>query len=141
MHNVHATVPVLLALLISTGCAHLWTDQNERMLQLGSALTKVSKAAEAEVRYRNPPEGLSEAELLARATAHDPALLDPFRQYAVRVLRQDRHAVVLVCTPDRARALLEDAGCTAALDRQAWTETPPPSCEFTLNVEKVCQAP
>jgi hypothetical protein len=109
------------------------------MLQLGSALTKLSKAVEYTVRYTNPPEGLSDQELLTRATQEDPTLLEPFKGFTVRVLRQDRHAIVLVCTLDRQRALLEDAGCTAKLDKHSWEENQ--RCEFTLSVSTVCPAP
>ncbi len=122
-------------------CVHWGISEDEQMLRLGSALTKLSAAVENSVRYKNPPPDLSDAELLALATQHDPALLDPFRDYAVRVLRQDRHAIVLVCTQDRQRGLLEDAGCTGKLDKQSWKENPPQPCEFGLAIPTVCSGP
>ena len=78
-----------------------------------SALTKLSAAVESTVRYKNPPTGLDERELLTLSTRHDPALLDNFKGYTIRVLRQSRHSVVLVCDATGSRALLEDAGAPA----------------------------
>jgi hypothetical protein len=89
------------------------------------------------VRYKNPPPDLGDSELLELATRHDPVLLENFRGYKLRVLRQERHSVVLVCDATGTRALLEDAGCTGPMDRERWmgkTE----ACEFSINTEQVC---
>ena len=37
--------------------------------------------------------------------------------YQVKATRQAGHVVILACSHDEANALLEDAGCTAAMDR------------------------
>jgi hypothetical protein len=110
------------------------------MLILGSALTKLSTAVESTVRYKHPAEELTDAQLLVLSTKHDPSLFEPFVKYTVRVQRRDRHAVVLVCTKDGGHGLLEDAGCTAVLDRHLWEGKATRPCEFTLNVEDVCKA-
>ena len=103
-----------------------------------SALTKLSAAVESTVRYKNPPTGLNERELLTLATRHDPALLDNFKDYTVRVLRQSRHSVVLVCDTTGTRALLEDAGCSGPMDRHRWMGEKPEPCEFTIDTTEVC---
>lgn len=134
---------VLLAVFVA-GCAGLPTEEQareEEMLIVASALTKLAAAAEASVRYGNPPENLSDEEFLQSATAHDPALLRPFAQYRLKALRQDRHAVILVCSADGSIALIEDAGCTAQSDRHHWQTTPAPSCRFTIELGKACPAP
>ncbi len=134
---------IFLAVFVA-GCAGLPTEEQaweEEMLIAASALTKLAAAAEASVRYGNPPENLSEEEFLQFATAHDPALLRPFAQYRLKALRQDRHAVILVCSADGMIALIEDAGCTAQLDRHHWRTTPAPSCRFTIELGKACPAP
>jgi hypothetical protein len=126
-------------IIVLAGCALTsGAGESERMLVLGSALTKLSSAAESAARYKHPPENISDAKFLSLATKHDPTLLQPFSEYAVRVLLQDRHAVVLVCTNDKTRALLEDAGCSAELDRHLWENKPARPCEFTLKVSDVC---
>jgi hypothetical protein len=134
---------IFLAVFVA-GCAGLPTEEQareEEMLIAASALTKVAAAAEASVRYGNPPENLSNDEFLKFATAHDPALLQPFAKYRLRALRQERHAVILVCSSDGSIALIEDAGCTAQSDRHHWRAMPAPSCVFTLESGKVCPAP
>jgi hypothetical protein len=116
-------VAVALVLGSAAGCAPLTQMQRpdrEEMYIKASALTKLSAAVESTVRYKNPPTGLDDRELLALATGHDPALLDNFKGYTVRVLRQSRHSVVLVCDATGNRGLLEDAGCSGPMDRHRW---------------------
>lgn len=129
----------LVAVLISlSGCGHFALSPSEKMLPTGSALTKLSAAVESAVRYKNPPPNLNDEELLAFATKHDPSLLTPFSSYRLRVLRQDAHAVILVCTKDGNKALFEDAGCTGPMDKNLWELSPALPCEFTLKVQDVC---
>jgi hypothetical protein len=111
------------------------------MLIKASALTKLSATAESAVRYKAAPADLADRALLQWAASHDPALLAPFSGYTLKVLRRDRHAVVLVCTQDGVTALLEDAGCTGKLDRHRWRDAPGAACGFTLEPETVCAAP
>lgn len=131
------------AVVVATlGCASVGQSPNEEtMLIQASALTKLSAAAESAVRYKDAPEDLSDRALLQWATSHDPALLAPFPAYTLKVLRQDRHAVVLMCTEDGAIALLEDAGCTAKLDRHRWRDMPDAVCGFSLEPRIVCASP
>lgn len=133
----------VLLVAVLTGCATLSPEQKhaEEMLTAASALTKVVAAAEASVRYGNPTQNLSDVEFLQFATAHDPALLQPFTKYQLKSLRQERHAVLLLCSADGLAALVEDAGCTAQVDRHHWQSVPTPSCIFTLDPAKICPAP
>jgi hypothetical protein len=130
---------VFVLLLAFISCAHIRTTNEEKMLTLASALTKLSAAVESTVRYKNPPPGLSDEELLALATQHDPTLLQQFADYTVRIYQENRHSIVLICTKDGDRALLEDTNCTPEVDRHHWEETPPKPCEFTLSVPAVCR--
>lgn len=111
--------------------------QSEEMFVRASALTKLSTAVESTVRYKNPPASWTNSELLTAATAHDPQLLSSLAPYKVLVSTQNRHAVVLLCTPSGDRALLEDAGCTAQLDRHHWQGSSIP-CAFTVSAAQVC---
>lgn len=131
------------AVVVATlGCASAGRSPNEETLLIkASALTKLSAAAESAVRYKDAPEDLTDRALLQWATSHDPALLAPFPAYTLKVLRQDRHAVVLMCTEDGTIALLEDAGCTAALDRHRWRDTPGAVCGFSIEARVVCTGP
>ena len=134
-------LPCAVALAV-LGCASAaYSPNEEAMLTKASALTKLSAAAESAVRYKDAPAELTDRALLAWATTHDPALLAPFSAYTLKVLRQERHAVVLVCTQDGAVALLEDAGCTAELDRHQWRDRPGTGCGFSIEPSVVCAAP
>ncbi len=134
---------LVCAVVVATmGCASTGQSPNEEtMLIKASALTKLSAAAESAVRYKDAPEDLTDRALLQWATSHDPALLAPFSAYTLKVLRQGRHAVVLMCTEDGTIALLEDAGCTAELDRHRWRDTPGAVCGFSIEPRVVCVAP
>ncbi len=127
----------VVALTFVAGCRVSGADEEE-MYRLASALTKLSAAVEATVRYEDPQPGIGEQELLRLATQHDPALLRPFENYTVRAMSQDRHAIVLLCTKDKTRGLIEDAGCSAKLDAHLWQANPPKACEFTVKVEQAC---
>ena len=135
--GIRVSVTIALALSLVAGCTPTpKRPYSEEMFIKASALTKLAAAVESTVRYKNPPPGLDEKELLMRATQHDPALLQNFKGYKVRVLRQDKHSVVLVCDATGQRALLEDAGCSGPMDRHRWMGKQP--CEFSIDTKEVC---
>ncbi|SCX89657.1 hypothetical protein SAMN05216420_101260 [Nitrosospira sp. Nl5] len=132
------TTAVVIAVSILAACASSQKyPDSEEMYVKASALTKLSAAVESTVRYKNPPPELGESELLALATGHDPVLLENFKGYRVKVLRKDRHSVVLVCDAVGTHALLEDAGCTGPMDRERWKGRLTP-CEFSIDTAAVC---
>lgn len=134
------TIIALLVLTLTTGgCAYVTSSSDEEMYSLAAALTKLSNVVESAVAFKDPPEKLSERELLDFSAQHDPSLLRPFDRFTLHVLRQSGHAAVLVCTPEGGRALLEDAGCTARLERHWWKEVPQKPCALTLDLFAVCQ--
>ena len=108
------------------------------MMVRASRLTKLSTAVESTVRYKNPPAELDESELLHLSVKHDPQLLENFAGFKVRVLSQHRHAIVLVCSIEGDRGLLEDAGCTSAMDRHHWRDSPQSACDFTMSAVTDC---
>jgi len=129
---------VVATVMLLIGCRTTRADGSTEMYELAAALTKLSLALESTVRYKAPPDDADDETLLALATEHDKSLREPFRDYKVRVLRADRHAVVLVCKEDGTIGLLEDAGCTPKLDVHLWKEEPPRPCAFTLAVSEAC---
>jgi hypothetical protein len=64
-------------------------------------------------------------------------LLANLGDYRIRMRADDRHAIVLMCSRDGKRALVEDAACTAGPDARHWEQTPAP-CEFTLTAARAC---
>lgn len=131
---------IVLSWLVSA-CAINANADNEAMFIMSSQLTKLSAAVESTVRYKNPPADLDEQGLLMLSTQHDTQLLDNFSGFKVRALSKERHSVVLICTADGLRGLLEDAACTPALDRHHWKDSPNQSCEFTVETVTTCPAP
>ncbi len=130
-----------MVLLASGGCTASRAAEGERMYVLASALTKVCDSVEATVRYENPPEGITDNELLILSTQHDPGLLEPFAAYTLHVSREDAHAVVIVCGKDEKVGLLEDAGCSSEMDRHLWKEDPTRPCKITLKAKEACPEP
>ena len=108
------------------------------MYILGSALTKLCASVEATVRYEDPPVGIGDEELLSMATKHDPGLLVPFAGYKVRIKQEERHAVLLICDKEGRTGLLEDACCSAPMDKYLWNVEPANPCDFTINVKVIC---
>lgn len=108
------------------------------MMNVAAALTKVSAAAEANLRYGSLAETLSDADFLTESVAHDPGLLLPLSAYQIKSIRKDGYSAILLCTKDGINALLEDAGCTAALDLHRWRDDSSSACVFTLNLPKRC---
>jgi len=127
-----------ITVIFLSGCVQTFANEQEDMLVLASALTKLSSAVESTVRYKNPPDNATEIELLELSTQHDPRLLAPFEDYQIRVMTESRHAIVLICTADGTRRLLEDVGCSAELDFHHWEESVSNQCEFSLNVLEIC---
>lgn len=116
-------------------------DVAERMYALAPALTRLTSAVESATRYKNTPPELRDDALLEFATRHDRSLLAPFERYRLLAQRQGRDAVVLVCGRKQPVRLLEDAGCSAKLDRHHWRSPEVLPCEFTLNIGAACSAP
>lgn len=128
----------ILSILFLISCAHVQASEDEKMLTLGAALRNLCLVVEDTVKYENLPEGISDAELLARATGHDPGLLTPFTEYSIKPLIQDNSAILLVCSKDMKIGLLEDACCSYQLDKHLWKEKPPKPCRISLEIRQVC---
>lgn len=131
-----------MALVLAlSGCTVLPPTGNyaeSEMMAAAAALTKVSAATEAHLRYGSSPETLSDADFLTESVAHDPDLLRPLSAYQIRSMRQDGYSAILLCSKDGARALIEDAGCTAAVDRQRWRDDAGSPCVFSLELKPLC---
>ena len=137
-HKLFYCVFTLFLVSLIPACETDNSGEEVQLLILGSALTKLSASVEATVRYKNPNAELTEQELLLLATEHDPSLLVPFENYALRVHRENRHAIVLVCSKDQSQRLLEDAGCSAEMDVHRWRKQENTACVFTVELATAC---
>ena len=130
------TAVILLAgifLVTIFACATVYND--ERMQPLAATAGDLARAV---MRFsnNNPAQAalLDDQELVRQATAYDPKLLEPYKDF---VVRGTADGVILVCTGDGRRALLEDAECSDKVDRQLWSDNDAP-CQFTIELETVC---
>lgn len=131
-----------LLVVVLAGCAVAPPARDdETMLILARQLVVLTAAVHGYVRYEQAKPGLSDREILANATKHDPALLPRFSDYVLRVRQDDRNASVLLCTRDGKRGLIEDVGCTAEPDRHLWKMPAAQPCEFTARIREVCATP
>lgn len=141
-HSHFSIISLLIITVISFSAFAQETYSEEAMMIKASELTKLATAVESAVHYeRDRSAGLEGLALLKFATDHDPELLSRFSAYEIRVSAMDGHAAVLICTADRHRALLEDVGCTAPMDRHAWNEEAETPCEFRLDISTLCSVP
>jgi len=137
--TVSGVASCFVLILLLNGCAlvsHKEKENEEAMYMKASALTKLSAAVDATVRYDSLSTSLSDQELLNLSTEDDPSLLEPFNDYLLKVNRDFNHAIVMMCSKDGMQGLLEDAGCTVAMDHHLWQQQVP--CAFTLSSEVVC---
>ncbi len=132
---------MMALVLVLAGCTTLPPGglyPESEMMTAAAALTKVSAAAEANLRYGSSSETLSDADFLSQSVAHDPDLLRPLSAYQIKSMRKDGCSAILLCSKEGELALLEDAGCTAALDRQRWRDDPGSLCAFSLDLKQLC---
>ncbi len=130
----------IVDLLIAAGILIWWFNRPQEQPQdddrLAVSLINLSAAVDAYFSGFDAASTGSDEEILRQATAHDPSLLTAvFKPYQIRVQRQDAYSVLLICTEDGKQAVLEDAGCSARLERRAEKGAP---CEFTLKVSAGC---
>lgn len=137
MHNKLSRLVATLLLGICAVAIAAPPDDEERG-RLSTKMVNLSSAVDAY--FSDLPEAPTEDDqaILKNATQHDSRLLSPeFEPYLLKVQYQAPYAVLLLCSKDGQVAIMEDAGCSARLDRQVIDEEAP--CEFTLRVSQGCQ--
>jgi len=81
-----------------------------------------------------------DADLIAMACKDDSSLCDAFSNYKLYTRVVDGNAVLLICTSDGKRALVEDIACTPTPEKEFVDGNAP--CEFTLpeqTIREVCR--
>ena len=134
----HLTLLSLATALLLGACItpiNATPDAKERG-HLSTKMVNLSSAVNTYFTHLSEAPTDSDATILQKATNHDKSLLAPeFEQYVLKVQYQNRYAVLLLCSKDGQRAIMEDVGCSARLDRQVTDVAP---CEFTLRVNPGC---
>lgn len=112
-------------------------DAKERG-RLSSKMVNLSSAVDAYFADLAEAPIDSDFNILENATRHDSSLLaSEFEPYLLKVQYQKSYAILLLCSKDGSRTIMEDAGCSARLDRQVADAAAP--CKFTLVVKRSCE--
>ncbi|MDO9269522.1 MAG: hypothetical protein Q7T96_10490 [Methylobacter sp.] len=131
-------ISLVTALLVGACAAPITAapDAKERS-RLSSKMVNLSSAVDAYFADLAEAPIDSDADILDNATRHNTHLLaTEFEPYLLKVQYQKSYAVLLLCSKDSSRTIMEDAGCSVRLDRQVSRVAP---CEFTLLVKQGCQ--
>lgn len=121
-------VIVFSLLIFGSGCAHCNAYNEDEMSTLASALTKLSAAVEAKI---SEAPDLKDKKLIDLATSHDRRLQEPFADYLLKARIQNGYAIVLVCSKNGSKALLEDGTCTTKFDYPWWKDQIDHPCEIS----------
>lgn len=130
---------ILAGAILLNACAPvaLAPDDKERSL-LTAKMVKLSSVVEKYFWSLSEMPFDETINILRSATRDNPSLLAPeFEPYQFKVQYQNPYAVLLLCSKDGSRAIMEDAGCSADLDRQVTDAATP--CEFKLVVQSKCK--
>lgn len=128
----------LVTILLLGACAFHDSDVHdaEKRGILSTKMVNLSSAVDTYFTDLPKPPTEIDAAILQNATHRDKRLLaTEFELYVLKVQYQNPYAVLLLCSKDGKRAIMEDAGCSARLDRQVTNDAP---CEFTLHVSQGC---
>ncbi|MFZ5584794.1 MAG: hypothetical protein ACOZHQ_02580 [Thermodesulfobacteriota bacterium] len=136
MKNSFYLFTFLSICLVVSGCAAPSTNQDKYYI-LAHDVTQTTNQLAGCIRFDNPPTHLSDQELIAFCTRRNPRPAQALNRYAVKVVHDNKDAIVLVCSPDGANALIEDASCTEEIDRNHWKQPSP--CQFTLRLLDACK--
>jgi len=128
---------VAVSLLIAA-CQHSGADEQEELQKALGAMRNLSKTMEACYNFENPPAHLQGRELLEYCTRHNPGLREFYENFTVKFRFDQGYAVVLVCSQDGSRWLMEDLSCTGVMDSPPIDNEPERLCAFSLDAGGVC---
>jgi hypothetical protein len=104
--------------------------------ELSSRMVELSRVVDTYFSTLSVPPTENDQEIISKAVENTTGSVDPmFNNYQLHVQYQQHFAVLLLCDKDNKHALMEDAGCSAGIDRQI---RKPADCKFTLQVTKGC---
>lgn len=117
-------------------CAIPFTVQSKDNLDgQKSAFRRLTMAVQGELYTSTEP--MDGAALLERTCENDRTLCSHFGRNRLLVTVASNEVVLLMCTVNQDKALLEDAACTPELDKLRYEEKSP--CIFTISPESFCK--
>lgn len=99
-------------------------QESQQLYDKASALTKLAAHVDAAILYSPAGKSESDQALFEKAFADNPRLKSQLGADELRLMRGERGIVLLVCTKDDLKALLEDLSCTPQMDKHRWREGP-----------------
>jgi hypothetical protein len=137
MKTTKLWIMVAVSLLVAS-CLHAGAGEHEDLQKARGAMRNLSKAMEACFKYENPPAELQGKGLLEYCTQHNAGLRDFYEKFTMKFKYDQGYAVVLVCSQDGGRWLMEDVSCTGEMDSPPIENEPERPCEFSLTAGRVC---
>jgi hypothetical protein len=132
----HALLLISSALIVSQCAASPNKAFDERMRWLKPAVAKLTATIQSKVNDENFDANTTNEELLELATKEDKSLIDPFYDhYSIKISREKKHAIVMICTKDEKYVWFEDLGCTDEVDMEYWTFKRAYPCDFQLSAK------
>ena len=128
----HLLVLTLAVLLLHACSIKPKPYKPEEMNRLEIAMLRLGKTVQGVLLIGTPQDG----DLVAVACGIDPSLCTALGDNTLRTRVVDGNAVLLLCTPDGKRALVENIACTTTPDHKAWTDSSA-ACEFTLPDQRI----
>lgn len=122
--------------VLSVGCSSSNQYNDEKMYDLASKFKDLAQTVDGAIKFGDTviKNGDKALEIVSREY---PEKVISFAKYKIKVDVQGDNAVLLLCDSDIA--LIEDAGCNAALDNIYWKDIHHNSCEFTLDSNQLCK--
>lgn len=128
---------LVITIILSVGCSSLANAHDpEKMADLASQLKDISAAIDGTLKFSSEPY-TDPHKLLLAAIKDDKSKLEPFENYQLRIVIQEKNAILLLCKEEIL--LIEDAGCSAKSDIQHWQSDKNQICKVTLKSNQVCK--
>ena len=130
MRNLHYA----LLILFVTACSATAGNIGEKdMARAAADLHRLSYAVQGEI-MRGAG---SDEDLVALACGRDQTLCSTVSEFHISLKREGDNVVLMLCTKDQQRALIEDIACSPPIDFRPWEQGVLP-CVFTLNAANAC---
>ncbi len=132
---------VLCCSMLLVACGSLTALESEQLSEkergdISSRMVNLSRIVDTYFSTLSVPPTEQDEVIINKALENSSDSIDTkFDNYQLHTLYQQGFAVVLLCDKDDKQALMEDAGCSAGVDKQI---RQPADCKFTLRVAKGC---
>lgn len=125
----------LISLSLNNSGCQANDNEVENMYDYASRIKTIASGVDGLVKYGNG-KSLLNNELLLKAVNGQSEKLQFPHDYSLLIKVVGNNSEVMLCRNEKA--LIEDTGCTAKSDLHHWKTQESPPCEFTLNLDDLC---